>query len=123
MVIAVKTSLEAYISRELVNIFKEYNLVATNKRLPGNIEIDFHFKDNKGKDIFVDVISHRIDRSRLSKILNLYSSISNIYPTLKNFELVIVGSGVALPIRRELEQLSIRLVTFKDLGIDSLEVV
>jgi predicted transcriptional regulator of viral defense system len=117
MVIDVKNSLEAYISRELVNIFKDHTLVATNEKLPGNIEIDFHFKDDKGKDVFVNVVSHRIDRSMLSKILNLYSSISNIYPTLEKFELVIVGSSVALPIRKELEQLSIRLVTFKELGI------
>lgn len=112
-----KTSLEAYISRELVRIFKEYTLVATNEKLPGRIEIDFHFKDDKGEDVFVDVVSHKIDHSMLSKILNLYSSISNIHPTLKKFELVIVGSDVALPIKKELERLSIRLVTFKELGI------
>jgi len=117
MVIDVKTSLEAYISRELVSIFKGYTLVATNERLPGHVEIDFHFKDDKGKDVFVDVVSHRINRSTLSKILNLYSSISNIYPTIKKFDLVIVGSDVALPIKKELEQLSIKLFTFKELGI------
>lgn len=109
-------SLEAYISRELIRIYKGHNLVATNEILPGGVEIDFHFKDNEGKDIFVDVKSSKIDRSTLSGVLNLYSSISNIYPSLKNFELVVVGPEVASPVR-ELEGLSIRLLTFRDLGI------
>ena len=112
-----EASLEAYISRELMRVFKEYTLVATNETLPGRVEIDFHFKDNSGMDVFVEVSSSKIDRSKLSKILNLYSSISNIYPSLKKFELVIVGPEVALPTRRELERLSIRLLTFKELGI------
>jgi predicted transcriptional regulator of viral defense system len=100
-----------------MRIYKGHTLVATNEALPGGVEIDFHFKDNEGKDIFVEVDSYRIDRSKLSKILNLYSSISNIYPSLKKFELVIVGPEVASPVRRELERLSIRLLTFRELGI------
>ncbi len=115
--VAVETSLEAYISRELMRVFKGHTLVATNETLPGRVEIDFHFKDNNGMDVFVEVLSSKIDRSKLSNILDLYSSISNIYPSLKKFELVIVGPGVSLSTRRELERLSIRLLTFKDLGI------
>jgi predicted transcriptional regulator of viral defense system len=113
----VQTSLDAYISRELMRIYKGHTLVATNATLPGGVEIDFHFKDNNGKDIFVEVDSNKIDGSKLSKILNLYSSISNIYPILNKFELVIVGRAVASPIRKELERLSIRLLTFRELGI------
>lgn len=112
-----KSSLEAYVSRELVRIFKGHTLVATNEKLPGRVEIDFHFKDDGGKDVFVDVVSRRIDRSMLGRILNLYSSISNIVPSLKKFELVIVGSDVALPLRKELARFSVRLVTFEELGI------
>ena len=112
-----QTNLDAYISRELMRIYKGHTLVATNAALPGGVEIDFHFKDNNGKDIFVEVDSNKIDRSKLSKILNLYSSISNIYPILKKFELVIVGREVASPVRKELERLSIRLLTFRELGI------
>lgn len=115
--INMQTSLEAYISRELIRIYKDHTLVATNETLPGGVKIDFHFKDSDGKDIFVEVNSNKIDRSTSSKILNLYSSISNIYPSLKKFELVVVGPEVAAPVRRELERLSIRLLTFRDLGI------
>ena len=117
MAISVEASLEAYVSRELMSAFKGYTLVATNETLPGRLEIDFHFKDNSGIDVFVEVSTNKIDRSKLSKILNLYSSISNIYPSLKKFELVIVGPEVALPTRKEFERLSIKLLTFKELGI------
>ena len=111
------TNLEAYVSRELMNRFKDYTLVTTNEKLPGNIEVDFHFKDSSGKDIFAEVKSRKIDHSSLSEILNFYSSISNIYPTLKNFELIIVGTDADKRIRKELEKLCIRLITLKDLGI------
>jgi predicted transcriptional regulator of viral defense system len=113
----VQTSLDAYISRELMRIYKGHTLVATNEALPGGVEIDFHFKDNNGIDVFVEVYSDKIDRSKLSKILNLYSSISNIYPSLKKFELIIVGREAASPVRKEVEGLSIRLLTFRELGI------
>ncbi len=113
----VKSSLEAYVSRELVRVFKGYTLVAANEKLPGRIEIDFHFKADDGKDVFVDVVSRRIDRSMLGRILNLHSSISNIVPSPEKFELVIVGSDVALPLRKELGRFHVRLVTFDELGI------
>jgi predicted transcriptional regulator of viral defense system len=117
VVLDMQASLEAYASREIMRIFKGHTLVATNEALPGSLEIDFHFKDNEGKDVFVDVDSNKIDRSKLSKILNLYSSISNVYPSLRNFELVVVGPVVSSLVRKELEGLSIRLLAFKELGI------
>jgi predicted transcriptional regulator of viral defense system len=108
---------EAYVSREIMTIFGKHTLVATNETLPGRIKVDFHLRDKDGTDVFVEVSTRKIDRSMLSKILNLYSSLSNMEPPLKRFELVIVGSGVAAWVKRELKGLPVRLVTLEELGI------
>jgi predicted transcriptional regulator of viral defense system len=109
--------LEAYVSREVMKLYGSHKLVAANEVLPGQIEIDFHLKDEEDVDVFVEVSSRKIERSMLSKILNLYSSISNIEPPLGKFKLVIIGRTVASSMKRELERFPIRLLAFKDLGI------
>jgi predicted transcriptional regulator of viral defense system len=115
--------LEAYVSREIMRLYGKHKLVATNETLPGQIKIDFHLKDANDADVFVEISNHRIERSMLSKILNLYSSISNIEPSLKKFELVIIGRDVASSVKRELERLPIRLLTFRELGITKTKLL
>jgi predicted transcriptional regulator of viral defense system len=109
--------LEAYVSREIMRLYRGHKLIAANETLPGRIKIDFHLKDADDADVFVEISNRRIERSMLSKILNLYSSISNIEPPVKKFELVIVGREVVSSVKKELEKLPIRLLTFKELGI------
>ena len=115
--IKLEHGIEAFVSRELVKIFGEQKLVATDEVLPGQIRADFHFKDKSGTDVFVEVSSHKIDRHMLSKILNLYSALSNLEPPLKKFELLVVGSEIDVSTRKSLEGLPIRLITLEDLGI------
>jgi predicted transcriptional regulator of viral defense system len=115
--------LEAYVSREIMRLYGKHNLIATNETLPGHIKIDFHMKDAKDADVFVEVSNSRIERSMLSRILNIYSSISNIEPPLKKFELVIVGRDVASSVKRELARLPIRLLTFRELGITKAKLL
>jgi predicted transcriptional regulator of viral defense system len=110
-------SIEAYVSREIMKVFEGHTLVATNEALPGRIKVDFHLRDKDGADVFVEVSTRKIERSMLSKILNLYSSLSNMEPPLKRFELVIVGSGVDVSVKEGLEGLPIRLVSLEELGI------
>ncbi len=110
-------SIEAYVSREIMKVFEGHTLVATNEALPGRIKVDFHLRNKDGTDVFVEVSTRKIERSMLSKILNLYSSLSNMEPPLKRFELVIVGSGVDASVKEELKGLPVRLVSFEELGI------
>jgi predicted transcriptional regulator of viral defense system len=110
--------LEAFVSRELVEIFGRDKLVATDEALPGKIRVDFHFKDKSGGDVFVEVSTHKIGREMLSKILNLYSALSNLEPPLKRFELIVVGSEIEVSARKAFEGLPIRLVTLDELGIN-----
>src|SRR5271157_5559997 len=108
---------EAYVSREVMKLYGSHKLIAVNEMLPGQIEIDFHFKDEEGVDVFVEASNRRTERSMLSKILNLYSSISNIEPPLGKFKLIVIGRTVTSSMRKELERFPIRLLTFRDLGI------
>jgi len=108
--------LEAFVSRELVKVFGKDKLVAADEALPGQIRVDFHFKDKSGGDVFVEVL-RKVGRSTLSKILNLYSALSNLEPPLKKFELVVVGSEIDVSARKALKGLPVRLVTLNDLGI------
>ena len=115
--IKLERGLEAFVSRELTKVFGEQKLVATDEVLPGQIRVDFHFKDKSGTDVFVEASSRKIDRHMLSKILNLYSALSNLEPPLKKFELVVVGLEIDVSTRKALEGLPIRLITLEDLGI------
>jgi len=109
--------LEAFVSRELVEIFGKDKLVATDEALPGQIRVDFHFKDKSVGDVFVEVSTCKIGRRMLSKILNLYSALSNLEPPLKKFELIVVGSEIEVSVRKALDGRPIRFVTLNDLGI------
>jgi len=116
-VIEIKPVLEAYVSREIPNIFREYSLVAVNEALPGGIVVNFHFKKLDGTNVFVEVYGKKIGRMKLSQIINLCAAISNIEPPLEKFELIIVGPDVTDSIRKELEKLPVKLLTFEQIGI------
>jgi predicted transcriptional regulator of viral defense system len=113
---------EAFVSRQLVKVFGEHELVATDEKLPGRIRVDFHFKNKDGTDIFVEVTMHKIGRRSLSKILNLYSSLSNLEPPLGKFELIVVGTEVDASAKKALDGLPVRLVTIEELGITRAEL-
>jgi len=112
-------ALEAYVSREIPNIFKEYSLVAVNETLPGRIRADFHLRDRDGTDVFVEVSARKIGRTKLSQILNMYAAISNIEPPLRKFELIVIGPDVTPSVKKELEKLPVRLLTYEQIGITS----
>lgn len=109
-------SIEAFVSRELVKVFGKDKLVATDEALPGQIRVDFHFKDKSGDDVFVEV-SRKIGRNTLSKILNLYSALSNVEQPLNKFKLIVVGEEIEASAKKALKGLPIQLVTLNELGI------
>lgn len=111
-----RRNLEAYISREILNIFQDHSLVAVNETLPGNVRVNFHLRDKNGIDVFIEISGSKIARTKLSHVLNLYASISNIEPPLK-FELVIVGPEVDKSVKKNLENLPVKLLTFEEIGI------
>lgn len=110
-------TLEAYVSREIPNLFKEYSLVAVNETVPGQIEVDFHFKNRDGAHVFVEVSAQKIGHTKLSRILSMYGAISNIEPPLRKFELIVIGPEITDSVRKELEKLPVRLLTYEQLGI------
>jgi len=109
--------LEAYVSREIPNIFREYSIVAVNETLPGRIRADFHLRDRHGTDVFVEVSARKIGRTKLSQILNMYAAISNIEPPLRKFELIVIGPDVTPSVKKELEKLPVKLLTYEQIGI------
>lgn len=110
-------ALEAYVSREIPKIFREYSIVAVNETLPGRIIADFHLRDRDGTDVFVEVSARKIGHTKLSQILNMYAAISNIEPPLRKFELIVIGPDVTPSVRKELEKLPVRLLTYEQIGI------
>jgi len=110
-------TLEAYVSREIPNIFKEYSLIAVNETLPGQIRADFHLKDKDGNDVFIEVTGRKLGRTKLTQILHMYAAISNIEPPLKNFRLIVIAPEVTPTVKKELEKLSVKLVTYQQIGI------
>lgn len=110
-------ALEAFVSREIPNIFREYSIVAVNESLPGRIRADFHLRHQDGTDVFVEVSARKIGRTKLSQILNMYAAISNIEPPLRKFELIVVGPDVTPSVKKELEKLQVKLLTYEQIGI------
>ena len=110
-------TLEAYISREIPSLLKNYSLVAVNETLPGEIRVDFHFKNQEGVNLFVEVLGRKIGRMALGQILNMYTSISNIEPALEKFKLLVVGPEINHSIAKELRKLPIKLLTYEEIGI------
>jgi len=111
-------ALEAYVSREIPRLYSECSLVAVNETLLGGIVIDFHFRKDDGTDVFVEVTPHKVGRTWLNHLVNVYTALSNFDPPLKSFELVVVAPGVSGSVRGVLEEMPVELVTFEELGID-----
>ncbi len=99
-----------------MKVFGKDKLVATDEALPGQIRVDFHFKDKSGGDVFVEV-SRKIGKRALSKILNLYSALSNAEQPLNNFKLMVVGEEIDVSVKKALKGLPIELVTLNELGV------
>jgi len=116
-------AVEAYVSREIPNIFSGYSLVAVNEALPGRIIADFHFRKQDGSDVFVEVFAREIGRTKLSQIINMYAAISNVEPPLRKFELIVIGPDVTASVRKELEKLTVRLLTYEQIGITSQKLL
>lgn len=110
-------ALEAFVSREVPTIFREYSIVAVNETLPGRIRVDFHLRDQSGTDVFVEVSGRKIGRTKLNQILNMYAAISNIEPPLRKFELIVIGPDVTPSVKKELEKLQVKLLTYEQIGI------
>ena len=110
-------ALEAFVSREIPTIFREYSIVAVNEILPGRIRVDFRLRHQDGTDVFVEVSARKIGRTKLSQILNMYAAISNIEPPLRKFELIVVGPDVTPSVKTELEKLQVKLLTYEQIGI------
>jgi len=91
--------------------------VAVNETLPGRIEVDFHFKNQHGAAVFVEVSARKIDHTKLSQILNMYAAISNIEPPLRKFELIVIGPEITDSVRKELGKLPVKLITYEQIGI------
>ncbi len=115
--IKLERDLEAYVSREIPKLFKDDILVATNALLPGHIGVDFQFKKKDGTDMFVEVSAQKIGRNKLSQVLNIYAAISNMEPLSKKFELIVIGPKVTTSARKALEKLPVKLLTYKQIGI------
>ncbi|GEM_PF-454769 len=116
-------TLEAYVSREIIRIYRDHSLVAVNEVLPGRMIVDFHFKKSDDTDVFVEVTAKKIGRTMLDWIINIYAAISNIEPTLMRFELIVVGPEVEDSLRKELEKIPVKLLTFEQIGITSEDVL
>jgi len=110
-------ALEAFVSREIPNIFREYSIVAVNEILPGRIRVDFHLRDQDGTDVFVEVSARKIGRTKLGQILNMYAAISNMEPPLRKFELIVVGPDVTPSVKKEMEKLQVKLLTYEEIGV------
>ena len=112
-------ALEAYVSREIPRRYGEHSIVDVNKVLPGRILVDFHFKKSDNTHVFVEVIAKKIGRTMLDRIINTYAAISSIEPTLKRFELVVVGRDIEDSVREELAGIPVKLLTFEQIGVTS----
>ena len=53
-----------------------------------------HLKDADDTDVFIEVLSKKVDENKVGRILNYYSIIANLDPQLKSFRFIVVGAGV-----------------------------
>jgi predicted transcriptional regulator of viral defense system len=110
-------AIEAFVSREILNIFRGHSLVSVNEHLPGGIRTDFHLRREDETNVFVEVSAREIDRTKLNQIIHTYAAISNIEPPLRKFELIIIGPKVNDAVKRELEKFPVKLLTYEQIGI------
>ena len=105
---------EAQISREVQLYFKNNRLESIDYRLPGGLSIDYKYIKSDGTVIFVEILNE-IDNKKLSKIIQLFTSIKNIDPKIDNYELYIIGNTISPDLRNQLNRLNIKVLKVNEL--------
>ena len=106
--------LEAQISREVQSYFKNYRLEAVDYQLPGGLSIDYKFLTPDGTVVFVEIFD-KLDNKKLSKIIQLFTSIKNIDPKIDHFELYLFGNTISSDLRNQLSKLNIKALNINEI--------
>lgn len=110
--------LEQYVLENISRLFPEHTLVRSKERLPGGHFADIYLKDKRGRDVFVEVKSKKIDKEALGQILDYYSAILNYNPKKKpdDVKFVLVGEKLDPTVRYYLNRLNIEFLPLKETG-------
>lgn len=114
--------IENFIVENLGRVFPGSKLVEQNKMLPSGDVVDLHLLNKDGKHILVEVKMGRIKRSRVGRVMDRYTAISNLDPPIRDFELVVVSEGIDNQAKKIFNRLGISFKSLSDLGL-SREVV
>ncbi|MBD3171229.1 DUF91 domain-containing protein [Candidatus Bathyarchaeota archaeon] len=71
-------AVENWIKNNIETIFPGFTLVSSNEIYADRIEVDFHLKDEKQRDVFIEVKASELKPRDIGKLLNYYSILSNL---------------------------------------------
>ena len=113
-----EVEVQRYIIENIENVFPEMSLIGTDELLLKRYRVDLHLRDDKGVDVFIEIVSGKINERKAGQILNYYSIISNLDPTLKDFRFIVLGEDVSGNTKNILESFGVEVMLLKALSIN-----
>lgn len=113
-----EVEVQRYILENIENVFPGMSLIGTDELLLKRYRVDLHLRDDKGVDVFIEIVPGKIGKRKAGEILNYYSIISNLDPILKDFRFIVLGEDVSGNAKNILESFGVEVVLLKALSIN-----
>jgi len=107
-------AVENWIKNNIETIFPGFTLVSSNEILADRIEVDFHLKDEKERDVFIEVKTSELRPSDIGKLLNYYSILSNL-DNVRNMRFIVILPSIKRDNREILNSFGIQTLLLDNL--------
>ena len=68
-----EVEVQRYILENIENVFPGMSLIGTDELLLKRYRVDLHLRDDKGFDVFIEIVPGKIGKRKAGEILNYYS--------------------------------------------------
>jgi len=108
-------AVENWIKNNVETIFPRFTLVSSNEVVADRIEVDFHLKDEKERDVFIEVKTSELRPRDIGKILNHYSILSNL-DNVRDMRFIVILPSIKKDDREILNSFGIETMLLDDLS-------
>ncbi len=112
-------AVENWIKNNIEKTFPGFTLVSNNEIIADRIEVDIHLKDEKQRDVFIEVKTSELRPSDVGKLLNYYSILSNL-DNVREMRFIVILPTIKKETRNILNSFGIETLLLNNLSKDDM---
>jgi predicted transcriptional regulator of viral defense system len=117
-----EAEVQRYVIENMEEVFPGMSIVGIEELLLERYRVDLHLINDKGIEVFIEIVTGGITERKAGQILNYYSILANMDPPLKKFRFIVLGEDINENARNILENFGVEVMLLKDLSIDEKKV-